>query len=143
MGGARGGFLSLKKKIIIPYNHDLVDKAKQLRKNATYSERLLWKYLRGKQFEGLDFDRQKPIDKFIVDFFCNEMRLVIEIDGVTHNDKQEYDKYRQDKLEELGLSVLRYDALDVVNNIEGVLTDLRAWVQMNRIPTPYPSQEGK
>jgi len=71
------------------------------------------------------------------------MRLVIEIDGVTHNDKQEYDKYRQNKLEELGLSVLRYDALDVVNNIEGVLTDLRAWVQMNRIPTPCPSQEGK
>ena len=131
----------MKKKKIIPYEHHLVEKAKKLRNNSTYSEKLLWKCLRAKQFYGFDFDRQKPIDKYIVDFFCNELMLVIEIDGITHGDKQKYDRYRQKRLEDLDLSVLRYNALEVVNNIQGVLKDIELWVDQNR-PTPNPSQEG-
>jgi len=130
------------KKRIIPYEHSLVQKARQLRKNSTYSEKLLWKYLKGKQLDGLDFDRQKPIDKYIVDFFCSELMLVIEIDGITRNDNQSYDIKRQNVLEGLGLSVLRFNALEVVNNIQGVLGIIQAWVTDKRRPTPRPSQEG-
>ena len=126
----------MKKKKIIPYDPKLVEKARELRKNSTYSERLLWKYLKGKQLEGLDFDRQKSINNYIVDFFCNEMMLVVEIDGITHNDSVEYDRRRQKKLQELGLSILRLNAMEVINNTQGVLQSIRNWVLENREPTP-------
>ena len=115
-------------KKIIPYEHHLVEKARQLRQNSTYSERLLWKYLKAKQMLGYDFDRQKPIDKYIVDFFCNELMLVIEIDGISHDNKQAYDNQRQRSLEELGIIVLRFNALDVVNNTDGVLESISNWI---------------
>ena len=126
----------MRKKKIIPYDPKLVEKARELRKNSTYSERLLWKYLKGKQLEGLDFDRQKSINNYIVDFFCNEMMLVVEIDGITHNDSVEYDRRRQKKLQELGLSILRLNAMEVINNTQGVLQSIRNWVLENREPTP-------
>ena len=133
----------MKNKTIIPYNHDLVEKAKELRKNSTYSERVLWKYLRRKQIKDYDFDRQKPIDKYIVDFFCNELMLAIEVDGDSHNEKQEYDKKRQDTLEELGVCFLRFDGNEVIKNTEGVLQVILDWIEENEEPTPSPSQEGK
>jgi very-short-patch-repair endonuclease len=67
---------------------------------------LLWKYLKGKKTPGYDFDRQKPIDNYIVDFFCNELMLAIEIDGCTHNEKSEEDQSRQAKSEPLGGEIL-------------------------------------
>ena len=93
----------MKKKTVIPYKHYLVDRAKDLRKNSPHSEKLLWEYLKGKQLNGYDFDRQKPIDNYIVDFFCNELRLVIEIDGITHENRETEDIQRHSKLVELGL----------------------------------------
>jgi very-short-patch-repair endonuclease len=66
----------------------LKEYARELRKNATFTERLLWKYLRAGQLNGYRFLRQKPIDEYIVDFFCERLKLVIEIDGETHNDKE-------------------------------------------------------
>jgi very-short-patch-repair endonuclease len=77
----------MKKKIILKYKPELVARARELRNNATYSERFLWRYLKRKQIKGYDFDRQKPIDNYIVDFFCNELMLAIEIDGESHNDR--------------------------------------------------------
>ena len=133
----------MKKKIIIPYKYNLVEKARQLRNNATFSERLLWKHLKGKQISGYDFDRQKPIDKYIVDFFCQELMLVIEVDGITHNDKMDYDFKRQNDLERFGLKVLRFNALDVVHKTPAVLEEIYCWINENRKPTPSPSQEGK
>ena len=130
------------KKTIIPYQNHLIEKAKSLRKNATYSEKLLWRYLRGNQILGFRFDRQKPHDKFIVDFYCNELKLVIEIDGITHNDKEEYDQKRQNRLEELGLKVLRFNALGIVHNLHGVLKLIHSWINENNIPSPNPSKEG-
>jgi very-short-patch-repair endonuclease len=59
---------------------------------------LLWKYLRAGQLNGYRFLRHKPIDEFIVDFYCKRLKLVIEIDGVTHNDKQGYDKRRENEI---------------------------------------------
>ena len=132
----------MKKREIIPYKNNLVEKARQLRNNATFSERLLWKNLKGKQIAGYDFDRQKPIDKYIVDFFCQELMLVIEVDGITHNDKMDYDFKRQNDLERFGLKVLRFNALDVVQNTQSVLEEIYRWINENRNPTPNSSQEG-
>lgn len=93
---------------------------------------------------GYDFDRQKPIDNFIVDFFCNELRLVIEIDGSSHNDKQEYDEYRQKRLENLDLEFLRFSDLQVKTDMSNVLRSIENWIieWQEPSPTPNPSEEG-
>ncbi len=105
----------------IYYNPKLKDRSRELRKNATFTERLLWKYLRAGQLNGYRFLRQKPLDEFIVDFYCKKVQLVIEIDGVTHNGKQSYDKRRENRFKELGLTVLRFDGYYVLKNITGAL----------------------
>ena len=103
------------------YNHSLKQKAGELRKKATFSERYLWKYLRSRQMMGYQFSRQKPIGKYIVDFYCSKLSLVIEIDGSSHDGKQTYDKKREEELKKIGLHILRFDGYYVVNNIEGTL----------------------
>ena len=72
------------KRNILPYNPALKDKARELRNNSTKTEILLWTFLKGRQLRGFDFHRQRPIDEYIVDFFCSELMLAIEIDGVSH-----------------------------------------------------------
>ena len=106
----------MKKKKIIPYNPELVALARELRNNPTFSECVLWKHLKRKQMRGYDFDRQKPIDNYIVDFFGNELMLAIEIEGDSHNERIEDDKRRQECLEELGVSFLRFDGFYVIKN---------------------------
>lgn len=79
---------------IIPYRSDLVEKARELRNNATPPEKRLWKYISRKQIQGYDFDRQTPIDNYIVDFCCKELRLAIELDGMYHDIQVKYDLRR-------------------------------------------------
>jgi len=74
---------------IIPYNPSLKEKARQLRNNATVTEIVLWKFLKSRQMCGYDFHRQKPLGEYIVDFFCNELMLAIEIDGPSHEGQEE------------------------------------------------------
>jgi very-short-patch-repair endonuclease len=105
----------------IYYNPKLQDRSRELRKNPTFCERLLWKHLRSGQLNDYRFLRQKPIDEFIVDFYCKKLQLVIEIDGVTHNGKQSYDKRRENRLRELGFTVFRLDGYYVLKNITGAL----------------------
>ncbi|GAB4243523.1 MAG: hypothetical protein Tsb0034_21430 [Ekhidna sp.] len=69
---------------IIPYNPKLKELARYLRNNSTQSEILLWKYLKGKHMHGYDFHRQKPLLNYIADFYCYELKLVIELDSYTH-----------------------------------------------------------
>jgi very-short-patch-repair endonuclease len=76
------------KNIIIPYNPNLKQFARHLRNNSTLSEILLWKQIKNKAF-GIEFHRQVPIDEFIVDFYCHELMLAIEIDGISHDFKYE------------------------------------------------------
>ena len=80
---------------IIPYNPALKEKARELRNNSTTSEIKLWKFLKGKQMCGYDFHRQKPLDNYIVDFFCDELMLAVEIDGLSHLGNEKYDNQRQ------------------------------------------------
>jgi very-short-patch-repair endonuclease len=105
----------------IHYNPALKEKARSLRNNATYSERLLWSKIKSRQLSGYQFARQKPIGNYIVDFYCSKLGLVIEIDGITHSNKQIYDKKRDDVLRGLGLTVLHFDGYTVINNTSGVL----------------------
>ncbi|MCH7754502.1 endonuclease domain-containing protein [candidate division KSB1 bacterium] len=118
----------MKRKKIIPYNPKLKERARYLRNNSTLSEVLLWQHLKGKQMQGFDFDRQKPIDNYIVDFFCNELMLVIEIDGESHIEKIVYDKHRQKRLESLGIRFLRFYDIDVKKNMNGVLSTIENWI---------------
>ncbi len=113
---------------IIPYDPKLKQLARELRKNSTLSEVLLWKQIKGKTL-GYEFHRQVPIDKFIVDFYCHELMLAIEIDGSSHNDKHEYDMSRQSKLEGLGVKFIRFNDSDVKRNMAGVLTTLEAKIK--------------
>ena len=112
-------------KKIIPYNPKLVPLARVLRNNSTLSEVLLWMKLRNKQFMGYDFDRQKPIDNYIVDFFCKELMLAIEIDGSSHDYKYAQDLSRQRSIERFGITVIRFDDIRVKNDLEGVLCELQ------------------
>ena len=111
----RENFMSL------PYNPALREHARQLRKAGNLSEVLLWQQLHKKKFKGYDFDRQKIIGNYIVDFYCSNCNVVIEIDGNTHNDKIEYDIERERFLEDLGMVIIHVMAGDVLNNLAGVM----------------------
>ncbi len=107
----------------------------------TLSEVLLWNELRKKQMLGFDFDRQRPIGNFIVDFYCKELQLAIEIDGDTHIYKYDYDEERQRNLEKLGINFLRFEDIEVKKNMNNVLRVIEDWIAKNK-PTPSPSREG-
>jgi very-short-patch-repair endonuclease len=101
----------------IYYNPKLKELAQQLRNNSTKSEIKLWNYLKGKQLKGYDFHRQKPISDYIVDFFCNKLMLVIEIDGYTHSFEETFERNRKEvkRLNKLGITVLRGLSNNIVN----------------------------
>ncbi len=79
---------------------------------------------------GYDFDRQRPIGNYIVDFFCKDLQLALEVDGITHLDEKVMmnDEIRQRELEEMGVSFLRFDALLVVNKVEAAVREIRDWI---------------
>lgn len=105
----------------LPQNESLRPLARELRKNSTLSEVLLWNQLKNHQFFDLDFDRQKIIGNYIVDFYCPQLKLVIEIDGASHDNKLEYDLIRDEYFKSLGLNVIHFPDGDVKNNISVVL----------------------
>jgi very-short-patch-repair endonuclease len=109
---------------IIPYNPKLKQFARDLRNNSTLSEILLWRQIKGQALK-YEFHRQVPIDEFIVDFYCHELKLAIEIDGDSHNDKYNYDMNRQTKLQDLGVKFIRFSDVDVKKNMNGVLSALK------------------
>jgi len=127
---------------IIPYKHKLVERAKYLRNNSTPAEKLLWTKLKKKQMYGYVFHRQKPIDNYIVDFFCRELMLAIEIDGFSHDGKYEYDRKRQRRLESLGIHVIRFLEKEVIKDLDNVLRHIDGWITENAEPTPTPPNRG-
>ncbi len=116
---------------IIPYNPALKAKARELRNNSTKSEILLWQFLKNKKMSGYDFHRQKPLDEYIVDFFCNELMLAIEIDGESHFGKEKYDESRQKTLENLGIRFLRFKDTEIIYNLDDVLKKIENWIKQN------------
>ena len=102
------------------------EKARFLRKNMTKQERILWQFLRKKTINNLKFRRQYPIGNYIVDFICNEKKLIIEIDGGQHNKNKNiiHDQERTKYLENKGYKVIRFWNYDIDNNIEGVYQEI-------------------
>jgi very-short-patch-repair endonuclease len=110
-----------KKYKALPYNSALCKRAAELRKAGNLSEVLIWRQLQKRKFRGYDFDRQKIIGNFIVDFFCIDCNVVIEIDGISHDGKIEYDRKREKFLVSLRLTIIHISAKDVLQNLEGVI----------------------
>lgn len=115
--------MNMKRNKILYYNPELKEKARILRTRCTPSETLLWSKIRRKSL-GYEFHRQVPIDEFIVDFYCHELSLAIEVDGSSHDKKQEYDLRRQRKLELQGVRFLRFDDRDFKRSMNDVLRAL-------------------
>lgn len=98
-----------------------IKRAKELRRDMTPAEKILWEYLRAKRFKGLKFRRQQIIDGFIVDFYCHSVGLVIEVDGEVHNEQIEYDTEREKIISTNELTILRFTNQQVTEDIELVL----------------------
>lgn len=109
------------------YTKQSLEKAKNLRNKMTVFEEKLWFYLRAKRFCGLKFRRQVPIGNYIVDFLCNEKRLIVELDGSGHlNEKQIiHDNVRNEYLEKLGYKIIRIFNNEIEDNIDLVLEQLQ------------------
>lgn len=126
------------------YNKDLKQLARKLRNNSTLAEVILWdKLLKQKQLKGHQFLRQRPIGNFIVDFFCKELKLIIELDGEIHRFQQKKDKNREVELKSLGYNIIRFNNKEIVNNLYNVQITLEIYIEElkknkgNKI-TPYP-----
>ncbi len=110
-------------------------RAKELRKLMTCSEKILWSELSNKRLSGYKFRRQHPIHKYIVDFYCHELKLVIEVDGAVHEglDAQEYDEGRTFEIQEFGIQVLRYQNEEVDRDVEGVILRIKESIRRRTI----------
>lgn len=104
---------------------------KELRNNSTKAEQLLWKYLKNSRFLNLKFRRQQGIGRYIVDFYCPDCRLAIEIDGDSHfnEDSLEYDNIRTEFLNAEGIKVIRFTNTDIYKNISAVLENLKSEIE--------------
>jgi len=118
---------------IIPYKPNLKELARALRKNSTLGEILLWQQIRLRKL-GVQFHRQVPIHNFIIDFYCHELKLAIEVDGSshTHPDQKEKDNVRDYTLQQLGVKVIRISDTDVKKNMDSVVRYLQHRVDLLR-----------
>lgn len=120
-------------------NAEIFKRAGELRINQTAVEKILWEELREKKINGLRFRRQHPISNFIVDFYCHRKKLVIEVDGGIHRDREvkEKDECRTIELEKLGLTVIRFTNEEIETNIGEVINKIR------NLAPPCPPQVGR
>ncbi len=134
----------MKKRKIIPYNSKLKEYARELRNNSTEAEIFLWLKLKTKQLYGYDFHRQKPIGNYILDFFCYELMLGIEVDGYSHELIEVYNKdlKKEKKMNELGISILRFTDNQVKKDMINVLSAIEYYIFEYEKHTPNPSLEG-
>jgi very-short-patch-repair endonuclease len=134
---------------IIPYNPNLKALARKLRKDMTFGETLLWNELKEDKLWGFDFDRQRCLDNYIVDFYCKELMLAIEIDGMSHNHEEAFakDELRQEKLESFGVTFIRFSEADVkhdlpnvIRGIEGIILEILRKDRSIKLPKAFPQE---
>jgi very-short-patch-repair endonuclease len=129
---------------IIPYNPSLKPLARKLCKQGIVSEILLWKQLQDKAF-GVEFHRQVPMQEYIVDFYCHELMLCIEIDGFTHQFEDVYrkDLEREQQIASYGVTFLRFDDKEVKQNMAGVVRCIEMKIEELRAVLPSSPQQNK
>lgn len=129
---------------IIPYRPDLKLKARRLRNESTFGEVLLWHEIRNRRL-GYQFHRQVPMLDYIVDFYCHELMLAIEVDGSSHDSEtaKAYDLIREQRLARCGVKFLRFDDLRMKQDIDKVLDEIRHWIEKRGGPLRLPSRGGK
>ena len=120
--------------------HEIRIRARQLRKNLTDAERLLWRRLRLWRVDGFKFRRQQPLGNYIVDFVCLEKRLIIEVDGGQHAQQANYDTDRDAWLRNQGFVILRFWNNDVLKNIDGVMEVIAKNLQSTPLPQSFPAR---
>ncbi|MCY1273282.1 hypothetical protein D9M68_213800 [compost metagenome] len=127
----------------LPLDHEHLDFTRQLRKTATDAEHLLWRHLRARQLAGRKFRRQHPVPPYVLDFFCREIGLAIEVDGGQHfdDDGVRRDGRRDAFLAGQGIRVLRFSSREVLVELAAVLERIVTVVQ--DCPSPQPSPEGR
>lgn len=133
------------KNKILSYNPKLKLLARKLRKQGILSEVLLWKQIKSRSL-GVEFHRQVPIDNYIVDFFCHELMLAIEVDGNSHlaDEVEANDKERQEKLEKLGVNFIRFGDIDVKQRINIVIWALENKIhELQTANIPLPPSKGE
>ena len=109
----------------IPYNKNLKHFSRKLRKSGTKGEAILWRdVLKARQMKGYQFNRQFPIDNYIVDFISRKLNLIIEIDGNSHIGKSKEDYARQKHLEDMGFQFLRFSEARVIYRIDEVVAEI-------------------
>ncbi|MFY1045679.1 endonuclease domain-containing protein [Chryseobacterium sp. GP-SGM7] len=118
-------------KPYLPYNPNLKILLPKKRKARILNEVIFWKKVRAKTFHEIDFDRQRIIGNYIVDFYVKTLGLIIEIDGSSHDEKEIYDGIRQDYLESLGLNIFRITDFDIKNNLSLVMKELEDFIIKN------------
>jgi very-short-patch-repair endonuclease len=116
------------KNSYIPYKKSLKQNSRNLRNNSTLAEVILWNELKAGKMEGYKFNRQKPLGKFIVDFYCKKLNLVIEVDGESHINKEKDDIERQKELEKFNLNFLRFGDLEVKMNLYNVIWRIKQYI---------------
>jgi very-short-patch-repair endonuclease len=128
-------------------SHYLKHTARKLRNNATEAEHRLWQYLKRKKVKDLQFYRQRPLGKYIVDFYCPKIKMVIEVDGGQHYENGEMvksDIEREDYLKNiLGLRVLRFTNMDILKNLSAVMDRILEEVRKLQIPLNPPFPKGE
>ncbi len=111
------------------YNKKLKTFSRELRKDGTPGEAILWsELLRAKQFYNLQFNRQYPIENYIVDFICRKLKLIVELDGYSHNFKTSEDEARDKRLKELGYKVVRIQEKEVLTDMPNVIRVLESYL---------------
>ncbi|WP_316770569.1 endonuclease domain-containing protein [Pedobacter frigiditerrae] len=123
-----GNSINLNPILELPFNVNLKEKAKSLKYARNLTEVLFWMQVNKRKFHNLDFDRQRIIGNYIVDFYIKKLGLVIEIDGDSHDEKVDYDKSREEYLVSLGLKVYRILVDDVMRNMDFVLMGLEDYI---------------
>jgi very-short-patch-repair endonuclease len=135
----------MSKNSILPYNPRLKALARELRKNSTLTEVILWLNIKGKAF-GHEFHRQIPVDEYIIDFYCHELNLAIEVDGSTHNYNYDNDMQRQKKLESIGIRIIRFSDEDVKKHLNDVLRVIQMTIdeiEKDKKTSPCPPSKGE
>jgi len=123
-----------------PFKHRNTERARKLRNEASPVERKLWQYLNKRQLAGYKFSRQIPVGPYVCDFICRKQKLIVELDGFSHESQQVQDWNRTNYLERHDYKVIRFTNEEIFQNVEGVLTKIEQFLIGLNSPTPSPSR---